>query len=58
MFNFLMYADDTTLYFNVENFTESEFENERKSELAKLTNWLQQNKLSFNVEKTKCLPFS
>ena len=25
-FNFLMYAEDTTLYFNVENFTQNEFE--------------------------------
>ena len=56
-FNFLMYADDTTLYFNVENFTENEFENECKSELTKLTNWLQHNKLSLNIEKTKCLHF-
>ena len=56
-FNFLMYADDTTLYFNVENFTENEFENECKSELTKLTNWLQHNKLSLNIEKTKGLHF-
>ena len=56
-FNFLMYADDTTLYFNVENFTENEFENECKFELTKSTNWLQHNKLSLNIEKTKCLHF-
>ena len=56
-FNFLMYADDITLYFIVENFTENEFENECKSELTKLTNWLQHNKLSLNLEKTKCLHF-
>ena len=56
-FNFLMYADDTTLYFNVEYFTENEFESECKSELTKLTNWLQHNKLSLNTEKTKCLYF-
>ena len=56
-FNFFMYADDTTLYFNVENFTQTEFENKCKLELAKLMNWLQHNKLSLNVEKTKCLHF-
>ena len=50
--NFLMYADDTTLYFNVENFTQNEFENECKLELTKLTNWLQHNELSLNIEKT------
>ena len=55
-FNFLMY-DDTTLYFNVENFTGNEFENYCKFELTKLTNWLQHNKLSLNIEKTKCLHF-
>ena len=52
-----MYADDTTLYFNVENFTRNEFENECKLELTKLTNWLQHNKLSLNIEKTKYFPF-
>ena len=41
-----MYADDTTLYFNVENFIQNKFENECKFELTKLTNWLQHNKLS------------
>ena len=58
-FNFFMYASlyDTTLYFNVENFTQNEFENECKLELTKLTNWLQHNKLSLNIEKTKCLHF-
>ena len=56
-FNFLMYADDTTLYFNVENFTQNKFEKECKLELTKLTNWLQYNKLSLNIEKTKCLHF-
>ena len=34
-FNFLMYVDDTTLYFNVENFTQNEFKNECKFELTK-----------------------
>ena len=48
-----MYA----LCFNVENFTRNEFENECKLELTKLTNWLQPNKLSLNIEKTKCLYF-
>ena len=56
-FNFLMYADDTTLYFNVEKHTQNEFENECKLELNKLKNWVQHNKLSLNKEKTKCLHF-
>ena len=50
-FNFLMYADDTTLYFNVKLFTQNKFENECKLELTKLTNWLQHNKLSLNRER-------
>ena len=52
-----MYADDTTLYFNIENFTLNEFENECELEPTKLTNWLQHNKLSLKIGKTKCLHF-
>ena len=52
-----MYADDTTLNFDVENFIQNKFENECKVELTKLTNWLQHNKLSLNIGKPKCLHF-
>ena len=38
-------------------FTQNKFENECKLELAKLTNWLQHNKLSLNIKNTKCLYF-
>ena len=44
MVNFLIYADDTALHFNVENCTQNEFQNECILELTKLTNWLQHNK--------------
>ena len=50
---------------NTSNFTNtttgipqgSVLENECKLELTKLTNWLQHNKISLNIEKTKCLQF-
>ena len=49
-FNMLMYADDTTLYCNLNNDV-----NERKIniELDKIYDWLSSNKLSLNKGKTK-----
>ena len=52
-----MYADDTTLYFNLEDFpvlNRSMFIN---NELERVNTWLKLNKLTFNVEKTKCMIF-
>ena len=50
--NCLMYANDTTIYFNLEDF---DFENTEKhinAELEKVNTWLKLNKLSLNVQKT------
>ena len=52
-----MYADDTTIYFNLKDF---DFENTEKNinaELEKVNTWLKLNKLSLNVQKTKFMVF-
>ena len=54
---FLMYADDTTIYFNLEDFTHLNMENEINDEIEKITIWLKVNKLSLNVQKTKLMIF-
>ena len=54
---FLMYADDTTIYFNLEDFTHLNIENEINDEIEKIARWLKVNKLSLNVQKTKLMIF-
>ena len=54
VFNMLMYADDTTLYCNInQNVSEVVINNE----LLKVSLWLAANKLSLNVGKTKFMVF-
>ena len=54
VFNMLMYADDTTLYCNInQNISEIEINHE----LWKVSQWLAANKLSLNVGKTKFMVF-
>ena len=55
--NFLMYADATTIYFNLEDFSRDDVVNCVSIELNKVNNWLHENKLSLNIEKTKCMIF-
>ena len=50
----LMYADDTTLYCNVNQNITAEVIN---GELLKVNQWLGANKLSLNVTKTKFMVF-
>ena len=57
MLFFLMYADDTTIYFNLEDFPLHNRHIEINTELDKVNTWLKANKLSLNVEKTKCIIF-
>ena len=38
---FIMYADDTTIYFNLEDFDPDNVSNEINNELEKITKWLQ-----------------
>ena len=52
-----MYADDTTLYFTLQDFPSHNFEEIVKYELGKITNWLNFNKLSLNTTKTKSMMF-
>ena len=55
LFSFLLYADDTTLYFNLEDFPSQNRDFWINHELDKVGNWLRYNKLTLNVEKTKCM---
>ena len=54
---FLMYADDTTIYFNLEDFDPEGVETEINNELEKVNLWLKLNKLSLNIKKTKLMIF-
>ena len=54
VFNLLMWADDTTLYCNInQNISEIEINHE----LWKVSKWLAAHKLSLNVGKTKFMVF-
>ena len=55
--NFLMYADDTTIYFNLEDFSNIIKETDINNELEKVNTWLKLNKLSLNTQKTKLMLF-
>ena len=46
-----MYADDTTIYFSLEDFDPATRERDINSELEKINIWLKLNKLSLNVKK-------
>ena len=48
-----MYADDTTTYFNLEDFDPDNVINQINNELEKITKWLQINKLLNTQKKTK-----
>ena len=54
---FLMYADDTTIYFNLEDFDSHNPEADINAELEKVNTWLKLNKLSLNAQKTKLMLF-
>ena len=54
---FIMYADDTTIYFNTEDFPRDNLAKHITTELDKVDVWLKHNKWSLNVEKTKCMTF-
>ena len=56
-FNYIMYADDTTIYFNLEDFPAINLGMNVSHELSKVNNWLRHNKLSLNADKTKCMVF-
>ena len=50
----LMYADDTILYCNIDQYVNEDVIN---VELAKLSEWLGANTLALNISKTKFMVF-
>ena len=56
-FSYLMYADDTTIYFNLEDFPCIDRETLINTELNKIDTWLKLNKLTMNVDKSKIMLF-
>ena len=52
-----MYADDTTIYFSLEDFDSQNTEADMNAELEKVNTWLKLNKLSLNAQKTKLMLF-
>ena len=48
-----MYADDTTIYFNLEDFPALNRKQEINKQLEKLNIWFKLNKLTLTVDKTK-----
>ena len=56
-FQFLMYADDTPIYFNLDVFPGGIREIAVNNELEKVNTWLKLNKLAINVNKTKGMFF-
>ena len=50
-----MYADDTTLYCNIEN--REHCEDTINKELSNIHQWLTSNKLSLNIKMTKFMVF-
>ena len=56
-FKFIMYADDTTIYFNLEDFSGINVEEHVSNELNKVSSWPSLTNLSLNTDKTKCMTF-
>ena len=52
-----MYVDDTIIYFNLETFPAYNREIAINKELDKVNVWPKLNKLTLDVEKTKCMFF-
>ena len=52
-----MYADDTTLYCNIDNIDPLNRDSIINLELQHINNWLEANKLSLNISKTKYMTF-
>ena len=52
-----MYSDDTTLYFNLEDFNSEKMNDDINSCLDEINVWLKLNKLTVNVSKTKFMVF-
>ena len=57
IFNYLMYADDRTLYFNLEDIDSVNMKENINIHLEKINVWLKLNKLTVNVSETKFMIF-
>ena len=54
---FLMYADDTTLFCSLEDIVSDNKEQVLNNELQRVHSWLNANRMSLNVKKTKYMLF-
>ena len=52
-----MYADDTTIYFDLEDFEKDNMKHRINDELKRVNIWLQLNKLTLNTTQTKSMVF-
>ena len=52
-----MYADDTTIYFDLEDFDKDSLEHQINEELKRVNIWLKLKKLTLNTTKTKSMVF-
>ena len=52
-----MYSDDTTIYFDLEDFEKDNLEHQINDELKRVNIWLKLNKLTLNTTKTKSILF-
>ena len=61
MFNFIIYADDTTLSITLNTFNDNiqndNLESLINDELLKINEWIKINKLSLNIAKSKYMTF-
>ena len=55
--NFIMYADDTTINFDLEDFEKDNSEHQINDELTRVNIWLTLNKLTLNTTKAKSIMF-
>ena len=55
--SFLMYADNTTIYFNLEDFSSLNREYKINRDIKKMNIWSELNKLTLNLEKKKYMFF-
>ena len=55
--SFIMYADDTNIYFDLEDFEKDNLEHQINDELKRVNIWLKLNKLTLNSTKTKSMVF-
>ena len=56
-FKFIVYADDMTIYFNLEYLSGINVEENVSNELNNVSSWRSLNRLSLNTDKTKCMTF-